>query len=180
MDPLGKNLEGAPVSNATRLEWLDWLKGKSTAGTKFEPPKVEGDAISRYLDSITLEQHYMERFGLSRETVRTFLSPVEGGGSGLGPDALSAFCEYAFEMLHPLPDPAGETDQMFPGGNATLARLLLKSLIPSGIDGPHTVEGVTRNTVNFAALDTPQTGSRVRLSSTVVAVQHDGEPSQAE
>jgi hypothetical protein len=38
---------------------------------------VEGDAISRYLDSITLEQHYMEQYGLSRETVRTFLSPVK-------------------------------------------------------------------------------------------------------
>ena len=83
-------------------------------------------------------------------------------------------------MLHPLPDPAGETDQMFPGGNATIARLLLKSLIPSGIDGPHTIEGVTRNTVNFTALDTAQTAARVRLSATVVAVQHEGAPSQAE
>src|SRR5580700_6885399 len=179
-DPLGKKLDGAPVSNPTRLEWLRWLKGEEVGGTKFEHPKVEGDAISRYLDSITLEQHYMERFGLSRETIRTFLSPVEGGGAGLGPDALSAFSEYAFEMLHPLPDPAGETDQMFPGGNATIARLLLKSLIPSGIDGPHTIEGVTRNTVNFAALDTAQTAARVRLSSTVVAVQHEAAPNQAE
>jgi spermidine dehydrogenase len=112
MDPLGKNLEGAPVSSATRLEWLNWLKGKPAAGTKFEHPKVEGDAISRYLDSITLEQHYMERFGLSREMVRTFLSPVEGGGSGLGPDALSAYSDYAFEMLHPLPEEDGGSDQM--------------------------------------------------------------------
>jgi spermidine dehydrogenase len=180
IDPIGTELKGAPVSPATRTELLRWLNAKPVAGDKFVRPTVEGDESSRYLDSITLEQHYMERFGLSRETVRTFLSPVEGGGSGLGPDALSAFCEYAFEMLHPLPDPAGETDQMFPGGNATIARLLLKSFIPTAIDGPHTIEGVTRNTVNFAALDTPQTSSRVRLSSTVVAVQHDGEPSQAE
>jgi spermidine dehydrogenase len=180
IDPIGTALKGAPVSPATRTELLRWLNAKPVAGDKFVRPTVEGDESSRYLDSITLEQHYMERFGLSRETVRTFLSPVEGGGSGLGPDALSAFCEYAFEMLHPLPDPAGETDQMFPGGNATIARLLLKSLIPTAIDGPHTIEGVTRNTVNFAALDTAQTSSRVRLSSTVVAVQHDGEPSQVE
>jgi spermidine dehydrogenase len=180
IDPIGTELKGAPISPATRTELLRWLNAKPVAGDKFVRPTVEGDASSRYLDSITLEQHYMERFGLSRDTVRTFLSPVEGGGSGLGPDALSAFCEYAFEMLHPLPDPAGETDQMFPGGNATIARLLLKSLIPSGIDGPHTVEGVTRNPVNFAALDTPQTAARLRLSSTVVAVQHDGDPAQAE
>jgi spermidine dehydrogenase len=180
MDPLGKNLDGAPVSNATRLEWLDWLKGKPAAGTKFEPPKVEGDAISRYLDSITLEQHYMERFGLSRETVRTFLSPVEGGGSGLGPDALSAYSDYAFEMLHPLPKEDGGSDQMFPGGNATIARLMLKSLIPTAINGPPSVEGVCQNRVNFAALDAAGGATRIRLSSTVVHVQHDGEASKAD
>ena len=179
-DPLGKNLDGAPVSNATRLEWLRWLKGEPAGGKKFEHPKVEGDAISRYLDSITLEQHYMERFDLSRETVRAFLSPVEGGGAGLGPDALSAYSDYAFEMLHPLPEEKGGSDQMFPGGNATIARLMLKSLVPAAIYGPHSVEGVCRNRVNFAALDTPGTAVRIRLSSTVVDVEHDGEVGKAE
>jgi len=178
-NPLGKNLDGAPVSNATRLEWLRWLKGKPAEVTKFEHPKVEGDAISRYLDSITLEQHYMERFGLSRETVRTFLSPVEGGGAGLGPDALSAYSDYAFEMLHPLPEENGGSDQMFPGGNTTIARLMLKSLVPAAIYGPHSVEGVCRNRVNFAALDVPGTAVRIRLSSTVVHVEHDGEVGKA-
>jgi spermidine dehydrogenase len=179
IDPVGKNLQGAPISNETRTEWLRWLKDQPTGGVKFEHPKVEGDVISRYLDSITLEQHYMERFGLSRETIRTFLSPVEGGGSGLGPDALSAYSDYAFEMLHPLPEEKGGSDQMFPAGNTTIARLMLKSLIPSGIDGPHSVEGVSRNTVNFSALDVPGTAFRIRLSSTAVHVQHDGNPNKA-
>ena len=179
LDPVGKNLEGAPVSKETRLEWLRWLKGEPVEKTKFEHPKVEGDEISRYLDSITLEQHYMEQFGLSRETVRTFLSPVEGGGSGLGPDALSAYSDYAFEMLHPLPQENGGSDQMFPGGNATIARLMLKSLIPGAIDGPNTVTGVSGNPVNFSALDVPGATSRIRLSSTAVHVQHDGEASKA-
>jgi spermidine dehydrogenase len=179
IDPRGKNLEGAPVSNTTRAEWLRWLKGEEVQGKKFEHPKVEGDAISRYLDSITLEQHYMERFGLSRETVRTFLSPVEGGGSGLGPDALSAYSDYAFEMLHPLANEANGTDQMFPGGNSTIARLMVKSLIPATIEGAETVEGVCSNRVNFSALDDSGNQSRIRLSSTVITVQHDGEPDKA-
>jgi spermidine dehydrogenase len=179
IDPLGKNLEGAPIPQGTQTEWLRWLKSTPVQGDKFVHPKVEGDAICRYLDSITLEQHYMERFGLSRETVRTFLSPVEGGGSGLGPDALSAYSDYAFEMLHPLQDETSSTDQMFPGGNTTIARLMVKSLIPAAIDGPDSVEGVTRNTVNLSALDTPQVPARIRLSSTAVAVEHDGEPSKA-
>ncbi|HZW95928.1 MAG TPA: NAD(P)-binding protein [Candidatus Eremiobacteraceae bacterium] len=179
IDPIGKNLEGAPVSKETRLEWLRWLKGEPVEKTKFEHPKVDGDSISRYLDSITLEQHYMERFGLSRETVRTFLSPVEGGGSGLGPDALSAYSDYAFEMLHPLPEEDGGSDQMFPGGNTTIARLMLKSLITGAIDGPDSVQGVSGNKVNFSALDVPGTTAKIRLSSTAVHVQHDGDPGKA-
>lgn len=178
-DPLGKNLQGAPVPDATRAEWLRWLKDEPVEKTKFVHPKFEGDPISRYLDSITLEQHYMERFGLSRETIRTFLSPVEGGGSGLGPDALSAYSDYAFEMLHPLPEKDGGSDQMFPGGNTTIARLLLKTLIPSAIGGPGDAEGVSRNAVNFSALDAPGAPARVRLSSTVIAVQHEGDAGQA-
>ena len=179
IDPIGKDLRGAPVTNGTRDELLRWLKDRPVNGKKFERPKVEGDAISRYLDSITLEQHYMERFGLSRETVRTFLSPVEGGGSGLGPDALSAYSDYAFEMLHPLPEDEGGSDQMFPGGNTTIARLMLKSLIPDAIPGPASVEGVTRNSVNFPRLDVAGAASRIRLSSTVIHVQHDGDPTKA-
>jgi len=179
VDPVGKRLQGAPVSEAIRTEWLRWLTGTPLHGDRFEDPKEEGDSISRYLDSITLEQHYAERFGLSRDTIRTFLSPVEGGGSGLGPDALSAYSDYAYEMLHPLRDQASGADQMFPGGNTTIARLMVKSLIPAAIGGPQSVEGVTRNTVNFSALDTSQTHTRIRLSSTAVVVQHDGEPSKA-
>ncbi len=179
VDPVGKKLKGAPVTETARTEWLGWLKGEASERVKFERPKVEGDAISRYLDSITLEQHYMERFGISRETVRTFLSPVEGGGAGLGPDALSAYSDYAFEMLHPLRDEAGETDQMFPGGNTTIARLMVKTLIPAAINGPHSVEGVSANQLNHSALDVPGTETRIRVSSTAISVQHDGEADKA-
>jgi len=179
MDPVRKKLQGAPISDAARTEWVRFLTGMPVSGKKFEHPKVEGDEISRYLDSITLEQHYMEQYGLSRETVRTFLSPVEGGGSGLGPDALSAYADYAFEMLRPVPDETGATDQMFPGGNTTIARLMVKSLIPGAIDGPTTVEGVSRNTVNFPELDKPGVPARIRLGSTTVAVQHEGDPAKA-
>src|SRR5437879_2832654 len=120
----------------------------------------------------------MERFGLGRETVRTFLSPVEGGGSGLGPDALSAYSDYAYEMLHPSTN-EGSRDQMFPGGNTTIARLIVKNLIPGALNGPETVKAVTANNINFATLDTPQTNARIRLSSTAISVQHDREPDKS-
>jgi spermidine dehydrogenase len=179
IDPIGKKLQGAPISDTARAEWLRYLKGEPLPASGFERPKVEGDASSRYLDSISLEQHYVERFGLSRDTVRTFLSPIDGGGSGLGPDALSAYSDYAYEMLHPLADEKDGTDQMFPGGNTTIARLMMKSLIPAAIAGPHSVEGVTRNSVEMSALDVPGAAARIRLSSTVLSVEHEGEPGKA-
>jgi spermidine dehydrogenase len=64
-------------------------------------PKSEGEDISRQLDTISLEDHLMARHHISRETVRNFLSPVEGGGYGLGPDTLSAYCAYAIETEFP-------------------------------------------------------------------------------
>ena len=89
----------------------------------------------------------MRRFGISRETIRTFLSPVEGGGSGLGPDALSAYADYAADMLHPLQ--SDDTDQMFPGGNTGIARLMAKTLIPESIAGDGSMEAVCRNEHQF-------------------------------
>jgi spermidine dehydrogenase len=68
---------------------------------------------------------------------------------------------------------------MFPGGNATIARLMAKSLIPGAIDGPASVEAVCRNRVNFSALDHSSNQARIRLSATAVHVQHDGEPAKA-
>jgi spermidine dehydrogenase len=180
VDPLGTKLQAAPISQNAREELLRWFSGRASEESKFEPPKHEGDEISRQLDSITLEQHIMQRSGLSQETIRTFLSPVEGGGSGLGPDALSAYCDYAADLLHPLDDGSGEAVQMFPGGNTTIARLMAKALIPGCIDGPATVEGVSRNAVKLGALDTPGAAARMRLSATALSVHHDGDPATAE
>jgi spermidine dehydrogenase len=179
IDPVGKKMEGAPIPPAARAELLRWFSGAASDESKFEPPKYEGDEISRQLDSVSLEDHMIERYGLTREIIRTYLSPVEGGGSGLGPDALSAFCEYAADLLHPWDEGKGGVVQMFPGGNTTIARLMAKALLPAAIDGPATVEGVTRGTVNFSALDTPGEKARLRLSATAVSVRHDGDPQKA-
>jgi spermidine dehydrogenase len=101
IDPVGKQFADAPVSPAARSELLRWYSGAAQNHSNFTPPQYEGDAISRALDSVTLEEHYIHRFGLTREFIRTFLSPDLGGGSGLGADALSAFTEYAADLLPP-------------------------------------------------------------------------------
>ena len=91
----------------------------------------------------------MARHHISRETVRKFLSPVEGGGYGLGPDALSAYCDYAIENQFPDDGDDKLGDQMFPDGNGGFARLMVKTLIPDAFAGPRTVDAVWQNRVNF-------------------------------
>ena len=179
IDPLRKKFAGAPVGAADRAELLRWYSGEAHKHSRFVPPQYEGDDISRALDAISLEDHYIQRFGLNREFIRTYLSPDLGGGSGLGADALSAFSDYAADLLHPY-EKEGESVQMFPGGNTTIARLLVKTLIPSSIAGEASVEGVTRNKVNFAALDSPTSRARLRLNSTALGISHEGDPPRAE
>ncbi len=175
IDPWGRKLEGAPIAESARNELLKWRAGAQQPEKR---PQYFGDEISRYLDSITLEEHMVRRFGISRETIRTFLSPVEGGGSGLGPDALSAYADYAADMLHP--QQSDDTDQMFPGGNTGIARLMVKTLLPRAIAGDGSMEAICRNNINFAALDQPNSAARIRLNSTAVWVKHDSEPEKSE
>lgn len=177
-DPWGKQLQGAPISDRARSELLHMKNADRMPFSEHRyQPKQHGDAASRHLDSITLEQHLMEAYGLSADTIRTFLSPIQGGGSGLGPDVLSAYCEYAPDVLLPWQYDKGA--QMFPGGNAGVARQVLKTLIPSAISGPSDMTSICRDRVDFAALDRKGQAARIRLGSTVVAVEHDGEPDRA-
>jgi spermidine dehydrogenase len=66
----------------------------------------------------------------------------------------------------------------FPDGNATVARLLVRSLIPNAVPGA-TMEDVGTARVNYAMLDRAGQTARIRLNSTVVSVQHAGDPEQA-
>jgi spermidine dehydrogenase len=166
-------LEGAPISAKAREELLKYQSADSASAQK---PQYRGDAISRRLDTITLEDHMMERSGMSRETIRTFSSD-EGGGFGLGPDALSGYTAYAFDELGPIPEDGTE---MFPDGNSGIARLIAKTLIPESIAGSPSLEDVCRKPVNFAALDRAGTAARIRLDSTAVWVKHDGDPAKSE
>jgi spermidine dehydrogenase len=167
-----QKLEGAPISATAREELLKFQSPNSA-----QAPRYRGDAISRRLDTMTLEDHIMESHGISRETVRTFLSTDEGGAFGLGADALSGYTAYAFDALGGLAD---QEPQMFPDGNSGIARLIVKTMIPESIAGERTLEDVCRNNVNFAALDRAGASARIRLDSTAVWLKHEGEPEKSE
>lgn len=66
----------------------------------------------------------------------------------------------------------------FPDGNATVARLLVRWLLPDAVPGA-TMEDVGAARVNYAFLDRAGQGARIRLNSTVVNVRHAGDASGA-
>jgi len=65
----------------------------------------------------------------------------------------------------------------FPDGNASIARLLVRHLIPDALPG-HSVEDVVTASVNYARLDSPQSTTRIRLNSTVVRVRNGTKPNE--
>ena len=174
-DPWSKKLEGAPLSAKVKEELL-----KYQASDDSEAPQYPGDDISRRLDTMTLEDYRIERHGISRETYRTFFSVDDGGGYGLGGDALSGYTAFAADMLHPLDISEESGQQMFPDGNGGIARLITKTLISDSIAGEPSLQDVIRNSINFSALDRDGAAARIRLNSTAVWVKHDGEPSKSE
>jgi spermidine dehydrogenase len=88
-DRWGKKLEGTPFSEATRKEMLArWAEKPVVPPLVYDYP---GDAISRQLDSMSLEDYFVRTYRIGRETVRLMDASEAAGGFGLGPDALSAY-----------------------------------------------------------------------------------------
>jgi spermidine dehydrogenase len=61
----------------------------------------------------------------------------------------------------------------FPDGNASIARLLVRSLIPGSIPG-HTMDDIVTARADYSRLDQDSSSIRVRLNSTVVQARHSG------
>jgi spermidine dehydrogenase len=66
----------------------------------------------------------------------------------------------------------------FPDGNASLARLLVRSLVPSSIPG-RSAEDVVTATADYRQLDRDGAPVRIRLNSIAVSVRNVGEPVSA-
>jgi spermidine dehydrogenase len=115
---------------------------------------------------------------------------------GLGIDAVSAQDAWGLGLpgfdglrLAPGPGPGMGRDAIpneeaekyffhFPDGNASIARLLVRSLIPEALPGRDAQDVVTSQ-VKYDRLDRPANAVRIRLSSTVVRVKHVGDPAMA-
>jgi spermidine dehydrogenase len=61
----------------------------------------------------------------------------------------------------------------FPDGNASIARLLVRALIPGAVPG-HSMDDVVTTRADYSKLDVGGAAVGIRLNSTVVHVQHSG------
>jgi spermidine dehydrogenase len=66
----------------------------------------------------------------------------------------------------------------FPDGNASIARLLVRSLIPVAASG-HTMEDIVLAKMNYAKLDDAASPVRIRLNSTAIHIRNAGDPPAA-
>jgi spermidine dehydrogenase len=66
----------------------------------------------------------------------------------------------------------------FPDGNASIARLLVRSLVPGSAPG-NTAEDIVTAKMDYSRLDRSDSAVRIRLNSTAVAVHHDGDKASA-
>jgi spermidine dehydrogenase len=88
-----------------------------------------------------------------------------GPGPGMGRDAIRSE-EAERYFFH------------FPDGNASVARLLVRRLVPGALPGT-SAEDVVSSRLDYARLDEPGAAARIRLNSTVVRVAHVGDPATA-
>ena len=66
----------------------------------------------------------------------------------------------------------------FPDGNASIARMLVRSLIPASASG-NTAEDIVTAKLEYSQLDHEKSPVRIRLNSTAVAVRHLGDEASA-
>ncbi len=66
----------------------------------------------------------------------------------------------------------------FPDGNASIARLLVRSLIPASAPGS-TMEDIVTAKLDYATLDDPASPVRIRLNSTAILARNIGDPGSA-
>src|ERR1700682_782769 len=119
------------------------------------------------------------------------------GEWGVGIDAVSALDVWAFEFpgftglglergsaphtrytATGYADNGGSYTFHFPDGNASIARLLVRDLIPDSVPG-NSAEDVVMARIDYARLDRPKSPVRIRLGSTAVRARNVGDPASS-
>jgi spermidine dehydrogenase len=143
---------------------------------------------------------YLTQVAKCDDGVLPFLQTLPHGLYGVGIDAVPAqdawglgYPGFGGLQLDRTPGPGMNHDALhgvagdgesyfyhFPDGNATIARLLVRELVPGAIPGD-SVDDIVTSRADYARLDDADRDQRVRvrLNSTVVRVAHAGDPNAA-
>jgi spermidine dehydrogenase len=182
-------LERAPLSDAVRRDLLRLYRDKAD-----HMPGLTVAAKKARLARISYADYLTKTMGLD-PGVLPFLQARPHGLYGTGIDAVSAQDAWGLRLpgfaglgldrtpgpgmgRDAIPDDGPEYFFHFPDGNATLARLLVRGLIPSAIPGRNADDVVTAR-ADYGSLDVAGTPARIRLGSTAVRVRHLGDPAKA-
>jgi spermidine dehydrogenase len=140
---------------------------------------------AEYLATTSYRDFLLKNVGLSEGAVKYFQSRTNDF-MALSIDAVASADAYSVGFpgfggmnLAPISEEAAaEMEEPyiyhFPDGNASLARLLVRSLIPAVAPG-HTMDDIVLAPFDYARLDQPRTPVRVRLNSTAVSVRNVGD-----
>jgi spermidine dehydrogenase len=163
---------------------IDYLPGLSSEEKKQRLSRISYEAFLR--DVVRAEP-----------AVLNFYHARTMGEWGVGTDAVSALDCWGFGMpgfqgMHlkkgsirrmgytpaGYEDTGGSLRLHFPDGNATIARLLVRDLIPAAVPGSG-VEDLVTAQVGYAQLDRREYPIKVRLSSTVIHARQPGGPASS-
>ena len=161
-----------PISEASRQSLKDFYWRRENVFEGQSEAEVESQ-----LRGISYTGFLKKYGGLTDEAADLFIRTTHGYW-GVGADSLSAkeCINAGLPIMHllgyPHPNGSGEDDQggevaMFPDGNASIARLLVQSLVPEVAPGANS-GNIAMARFDYSRLDRPGQPARLRLNSTVV------------
>jgi len=158
-------------------------------------PGLTSDEKKAKLARISYANYLRDVAGVHEDIVKLYQA-LPHGLFGVGIDAVAAQDAWGFDLpgfdglkLNPTPGKGMNRDAIpneeaegyffhFPDGNATIARLMVRKLIPSVMPG-NSASDVVLAKANYAKLDDSASSVRIRLNSTAVRVKHVGDAASA-
>jgi spermidine dehydrogenase len=126
---------------------------------------------------------YLRKYVGAHEEVVLFCRDRLKGLWGFGFDALSALegARYSMPGTEHLDysEPSTARQEFdepyifhFPDGNASIARALVRQLVPAAVPGERSMEGLVAARIDYEQLDRRSNAARIRLNSTVIDTRH--------